>query len=122
MIRAGLPVPGEQSWPVPAVVSLASPHSTRTALRKGVRMDQAFPGWRARIGVIYPASGLADMEYYRLCPSGVSVHLTRSSVPNDGGVTLADVLEVAEGRQFTQLAEDLATVRPHAAGLDVHFW
>ena len=77
-------------------------------------MDQAFPGWRARIGVIYPASGLADMEYYRLCPSGVSVHLTRSSVPNDGGVTLADVLEVAEGRQFTQLAEDLATVRPHA--------
>jgi maleate isomerase len=29
-------------------------------------------------------------------------------------VTLADVLEVAEGRQFTQLAEDLATVRPHA--------
>jgi maleate isomerase len=77
-------------------------------------MDQAFPGWRARLGVIYPASGLADMEYYRLCPPGVSVHVTRSSVPNDGGVTLADVLEVAEGRQFAQLAEDLATVRPHA--------
>ena len=82
--------------------------------RRMRRMDQAFPGLGARIGVIYPASGLADMEYYRLCPAGVSVHLTRSSVPNDGGVTLADVLEVAEGRQFTQLAEDLATVRPHA--------
>ncbi|MGH2615528.1 MAG: maleate cis-trans isomerase family protein [Thermomicrobiales bacterium] len=77
-------------------------------------MDQAFPGWRARLGVIYPASGLADMEYYRLCPPGVSVHVTRSSVPHDGGVTLADVLEVAEGRQFEQLAKDLATVRPHA--------
>ena len=77
-------------------------------------MDQAFPGWRARLGMIYPASGLADMEYYRLCPPGVSVHVTRSSVPNDGGVTLADVLEVAEGRQFAQLAADLATVRPHA--------
>lgn len=77
-------------------------------------MDQAFPGWRARLGVIYPASGLADMEYYQLCPPGVSVHVTRSSVPNDGGVTLADVLEVAEGRQFAQLAMDLATVRPHA--------
>ena len=96
-----------------AVVSLVSPFDANST-EKGVRMDQAFPGWRARIGVIYPASGLADMEYYRLCPSGVSVHLTRSSVPNDGGVTLADVLEVAEGRQFTQLAEDLATVRPHA--------
>ena len=77
-------------------------------------MDRSFPGWRARLGVIYPASGLADMEYYGLCPPGVSVHVTRSSVPNDGGVTLDDVLEVAEGRQFIQLAEDLATVRPHA--------
>jgi maleate isomerase len=77
-------------------------------------MDQAFPGWRARLGVIYPASGLADMEYYRLCPPGVSVHVTRSSVPNDGGVTLAEVLEVAAGHQFIQLAQDLATVRPHA--------
>lgn len=54
------------------------------------------------------------MEYYALCPPGVSAHVTRSSVPNDGGVTLADVLDVAEGRQFAQLAEDLATVRPHA--------
>ena len=77
-------------------------------------MDQAYPGWRARLGIIYPASGLADMEYYRLCPPGVSVHPTRSSVPNDGGVTLADVREVAAGRQFAQLAADLATVRPHA--------
>lgn len=77
-------------------------------------MDQAFPGWRARLGIIYPASGLADMEYYQLSPPGVSVHVTRSSVPNDGSVTLADVLEVAEGRQFAQLAMDLATVRPHA--------
>jgi len=54
------------------------------------------------------------MEYYRLCPPGVSVHVTRSSVPNHGGVTLADVLDVAEGRQFAQLAEDLATLRPRA--------
>lgn len=77
-------------------------------------MDRAFPGWRARLGVIYPASGLADMEYYSLCPAGVSVHVTHSSVPNDGGVTLADVLDVAEGRQFAQLAADLATVRPQA--------
>jgi maleate isomerase len=77
-------------------------------------MDSSFPGWRARLGIIYPASGLADMEYFRLCPPGVSVHVTRSSVPNDGGVTLDDVLEVAEGRQFAQLAADLATVRPHA--------
>ena len=77
-------------------------------------MEQSFADGRARLGVIYPASGTADMEYYRLCPPGVSLHMTRSSVPNGGGVTLADVLEVAEGRQFTQLAADLATVEPHA--------
>jgi maleate isomerase len=84
------------------------------ATHAGLGMDQGFPGWRARLGVIYPASGLADMEYFHLCPPGVSVHITRSPVPNEGGVTLADVLEVAEGRQFAQLAADLATVRPHA--------
>ena len=77
-------------------------------------MDPAGYGWRARLGIIYPASGLADMEYYRLCPPGVSVHVTRSSVPNAGGVTLEDVQEVAAGRQFAQLAGDLATVRPQA--------
>src|SRR5215218_3548463 len=54
------------------------------------------------------------MEFYRLCPPGVSVHITRSSVPHEGGVTLAEVLGVAEGQQFVQLATDLATVRPHA--------
>lgn len=81
------------------------------------RMERATYGWRARLGIIYPASGLADMEFSALCPPGVSVHVTRSPVPNDGGVTLEDVLEVAAGEggeQFARLAADLATVRPHA--------
>jgi maleate isomerase len=70
-------------------------------------------GWRARIGIIYPASGLADHEYYQMAPEGVSIHVTRSPVPHEGGVTLEDVLEVAGGETFTQLARDLATVKPH---------
>lgn len=69
-------------------------------------------GWRARIGIIYPASGLADHEYFLMAPRGVSVHVTRSSVPDDGGVTLENIQEVAEGREFVKLARDLATVRP----------
>jgi maleate isomerase len=69
-------------------------------------------GWRARIGVIYPASGLADMEYYRLCPPGVSVHVTRSSVPNAGGATLEDVTQLASEDSLGSLAADLATTRP----------
>ena len=70
-------------------------------------------GWRARIGIIYPASGLADHEYYEMAPEGVSIHIARSSVPHEGGVTLEDVLEVAGGEEFTKLARDLATVKPH---------
>jgi maleate isomerase len=69
-------------------------------------------GWRARIGIIYPASGLADHEYFLMAPRGVSVHVTRSSVPDDGGVTLENVQDVAEGRELVKLARDLATVRP----------
>lgn len=71
-------------------------------------------GWRARVGIIYPASGLADMEYYALCPPGVTVHLTRTSVPHEGKVTLEDMTELAEGEDFDRLAKDLATVRPNA--------
>lgn len=71
-------------------------------------------GWRARIGIIYPASGLADMEYFELCPPGVSVHITRASVPREGSVTLEDMTELAEGKQLERLAQDLSTVRPHA--------
>ncbi|HNS50906.1 MAG TPA: Asp/Glu racemase [Anaerolineae bacterium] len=77
-------------------------------------MDHDLFGWRARIGIIYPASGLADMEYYRLCPPGVSVHITRSSMPDEGAVTLEHMTAVAGGEHFEQLAADLATVRPHS--------
>lgn len=77
-------------------------------------MKKATYGWRARIGVVYPASGLADMEYYDLCPPGVSVHITRTSMPDEGAVTLETMQEVAGGEEFRRLAADLATVRPHA--------
>ena len=30
--------------------------------------------WRAKLGVIYPADGALDHEYWELVPSGVSVH------------------------------------------------
>lgn len=72
-------------------------------------------GWRARLGIIYPASGLADMEYFHLCPPGVSVHITRASMADEEGtVTLESMTEVAGGENFEALARDLASVRPHA--------
>ena len=77
-------------------------------------MHRAFYGWRARIGIVYPASGLADMEYYHLCPPGVSVHVTRTPMPDEGAVTLEHMQEVAGGEQFDRMAADLATIRPQA--------
>jgi len=72
-------------------------------------------GWRARLGIIYPASGLADMEYYYLMPEGVSVHITRTSMADDEGtVTLETMSQLAGGEPFERLAADLATVYPHA--------
>ena len=76
-------------------------------------MSKDLFGWRARIGIVYPASGLADMEYYSLCPPGVSVHITRTCMPDEGCVTLESMQGVAEGNEFTQHAADLATIRPH---------
>ncbi|MCF8093663.1 MAG: hypothetical protein K9K21_01990 [Desulfotignum sp.] len=77
-------------------------------------MHRANFGWRARIGIIYPASGLADMEYYWLCPPGVSVHITRTAMPDEGSVTLETMQAVAKGDDFSRHAADLATVRPHS--------
>mgnify|MGYP006308130827 CR=1 FL=1 len=77
-------------------------------------MHRACFGWRARIGIVYPASGLADMEYYFLCPPGVSVHITRTSMPDEGAVTLEHMQNVAGGEAFDRLAADLATVRPQS--------
>lgn len=76
-------------------------------------MHRANFGWRARIGIIYPASGLADMEYYWLCPPGVSVHITRTSMPDEeGSVTLETMQALAKGEEFSSHAADLATINP----------
>ncbi len=78
-------------------------------------MYKANYGWRARIGIVYPASGLADMEYYTLCPPGVSVHITRTSMSDEeGSVTLETMQAIAEGDEFSRHAADLATIKPHA--------
>lgn len=39
--------------------------------------------WRAKLGIIYPADGALDREYWELVPGGVSVHITRIHVPQE---------------------------------------
>lgn len=54
------------------------------------------------------------MEYCSLSPPGVSVHITRTSMPEEGSVTLESMTGVAGGERFGQLAADLVTVRSNA--------
>jgi maleate isomerase len=69
-------------------------------------------GWRARIGVIYPADGLIDEEYWRLAPNGVSILMTRIGVP-DEPVSVAMATKVGETEEIEQAAKCLKIVRPN---------
>lgn len=67
-------------------------------------------GWRARIGILYPASGLVDDEFYRLAPPGVSVHIHR--VTAHGDVSAEKVKSFSEIDNLIKYAKDLEPVRP----------
>lgn len=69
-------------------------------------------GWRARIGVIYPADGIIDDEFWKLAPSGVSVLLTRISVP-DEPMSVGVVTKVGETKEIEQAAKILKIGRPN---------
>ncbi|TMI81278.1 MAG: arylmalonate decarboxylase, partial [Bacillati bacterium ANGP1] len=34
--------------------------------------------WRARVGILFPADGANDDDFWRLVPSGVTVHVART--------------------------------------------
>jgi maleate isomerase len=67
-------------------------------------------GWRARIGILYPASGLVDDEFYRLAPPGVSVHLHR--VTAHGNISAEKVKQFSENDNLIRVARDLEPLRP----------
>lgn len=49
--------------------------------------------WRARIGIVCPAEGTTDDEYWKLVPPGVGVYITRIPVPpEDFTVKIAKAL------------------------------
>ena len=67
-------------------------------------------GWRARIGLLYPASGLVDDEFYRLVPPGVSVHIAR--VGAHGNISAEKVKAFSEPENLIRAAKDLEPIRP----------
>jgi maleate isomerase len=69
-------------------------------------------GWRGRIGIIYPADGLIEDEFYRFVPEGVAIHLTRITVPAEK-LSLNVVAYVAETTEIEQAAKMLTITRPN---------
>ncbi len=69
--------------------------------------------WRAKLGIIYPADGALDHEYYRMAPDGVSVHFTRISVPQ-AEQTLAVLEAQTESRDIEKAAADLHVIQMDA--------
>lgn len=67
-------------------------------------------GWRARIGIIYPCSGLRDHDFHRLCPEGVSAHITRVRFRSEG--TVDAIREMSEIDHLVEAARLLAEARP----------
>lgn len=49
-----------------------------------------------RIGVIYPASGLADFEFYKMLPDNVTVHITRVPLEKSTAECLAKLGDYVE--------------------------
>jgi len=66
-------------------------------------------GWRARIGILYPETGLLDEEYWQFTPDGVAIFIGRTEVP---GKASAKVLtEMAESPQVEHMAQALASLK-----------
>lgn len=68
--------------------------------------------WRARIGLIYPADGLIDDEFWKFTPKGVSVHITRVSVPTEK-ITVKMVTELSESKEIEEAARILKIIKPN---------
>lgn len=66
---------------------------------------------RARIGLIYPADGTLDDEYWRLVPVGVTVHITRVALLSED-MSVESVTAEAESEEIESAAARLSVIRP----------
>lgn len=69
--------------------------------------------WRAKLGIIYPADGALDHEYWELVPKGVTVHITRMEIPQEDG-TLEALEAQAQGPEVENAIVNLTIIRPDA--------
>lgn len=66
-------------------------------------------GWRARIGLLYPETGLLDEEFWQFVPEGVAIFIARTEVTGKASVKV--LTEMAESNQVERMAQGLSLLR-----------
>jgi maleate isomerase len=75
--------------------------------------QQKVPGWRGRIGILYPDDGVNDDEFWLYLPEGVSLLMTRYRPATSGQPIAPEMLAAyADIDTLTQAARTLTVTRP----------
>ena len=72
-------------------------------------------GWRARIGLIYPADSDSDDDYTSMVPDGCTVHVARNEAPWGDDMAASVRAQLSEG-YIEAAARLLVQLRPMAVG------
>ena len=71
-------------------------------------MRQVSLGWRARIGLLYPETGMLDEEYWGWVPEGVALFIARTEVPASASVEV--MTRMAESVEVERICRGLAKI------------
>jgi len=70
--------------------------------------------WRAKIGIVYPADGALDDEYWKFVPEGVTVHITRFEARDEQTIEVFE--EQAKSPDIEVAASHLRVISPKSIG------
>lgn len=66
--------------------------------------------WRGKLGIVYPADGALDSEYWKWVPDGVSVHINRFPAEDDQRVEVFE--RQADSSDIENSAKELSVIEP----------
>jgi maleate isomerase len=70
-------------------------------------------GWRARIGIVYPADSDGDDDYWNFAPEGVTLHISRNAADTEGDPVASAMAQFDDGAIETA-CRLLQPIHPHA--------
>ena len=70
-------------------------------------------GWRARIGVVYPADSDGDDDDWNFAPEGVTLHVSRNEADTEGDPIMSAMAQFDSGA-IQSACQLLSPIHPHA--------